>query len=257
MSWDNIKIDFGEINGWKFITIILTVLIGIFMWTGYGLKNQLEQQVIAINNYQKDSVTFTVKVNKLGQELSIQKSVVTIKTKEIQQILLEKSELVELNHQIKIKSSTQLANITAKWESNNKANYDESLDYEIDQPLPYEDFIIDTTGIEYIALGTSFIDSTKWYNISGTILKSGLNIKHLSIINDDEYNIGYGKRKIFKEFFKPKPLVLEVIHNNPHTSTIALKNIQLDPLPKKWFQTTAAKVGAGIIVGSVAVMYLN
>ncbi len=107
MSWNGIQIDLNKINGWRFITIILAVILIIFMWTGYGLKNQLAEQVVAISNYQKDSVTFTVTVNELGQELSTQKSIVTIKTKEIQKILLEKSELTEINHQIKIKANTQ------------------------------------------------------------------------------------------------------------------------------------------------------
>ena len=259
-NWEGIRIDFGKINGWKFITIILAAVLMMFMWTGYGMQNQLAQQVIALDNYQKDSVTFTRTINELGEEISTQTSIVTVKTKEIQQLLLSNSDLAELNHQIKIKAKTQIKNAKANWYINSESNPYSSLEFDeisVDQPLPDEDFLVDTNGIEYIPLGTMFkSEPNPWYNLTGSILKSGLSIDTMSIVTDDEYNIGYAKRKKLKEYFKAKPLVLEVKHNNPYTTTTALKNIQLDPPPKKWFQTTAAKVGFGFVAGSVGILYL-
>ena len=253
-NWEGVKVDFGKINGWKFVTIILAVLIGVFMWTGYGMQNQLSQQVLAINKYQKDSVTFTRTINSLGQEVSTQTSIIIVKTKEVQKLLLANSDLSELNHQIKIKSQTDMNNLKADWFAANSENDGDSL--YIDQPGPFDDFLLDdSTGVEYIALGTKFKKRDEWYNLSGTILKSGLNIEHMSIVNDDEYNLGYKKKRLI-DIFKKDEITLEVIHNNPYTKTTALKDTELEQPKKKWFQTNAAKIGFGIVGGTVLGVYI-
>jgi len=259
MSWDNIKIDFGKINGWKFITIILAAVLMMFMWTGYGQMGLIKDQLLVINNYQKDSVTFTKTINKLGQEVSTQTSMVTIKTKQIQKLLLDSSNLASINHQIKVQSETKFNNIIASYDkklSNAKSGYNEGFDFDIIQPDPYEDFMVDdSTGHEYVALGTKFSINTKWYNLNGEILKKGISINSLNVINDTEYNLGYEKWKL-KSMFKKRPLVLEVINKNPYTSTKKLKNIHLED-PKKWYQTTAAKIGFGVIAGGAFVLIAN
>jgi len=257
MSWDGIKIDFGKINGWKFITIILAAVLMMFMWTGYGHVKQLEDQAIIISDYQKDSVTFTRTINELGQEVATQTSMVTIKTKQVQKLLLDSSNLASINHQIKIQSQTKIRNIVAGYDKQlANSGYNEGIDFDIIQPDPYEDFITDdSTGHEYVALGTKFSVNTQWYNLEGEILKEGVNINSIGIVNDDEYNLGYEKWKL-KNMFKKRPLVLEVTHKNPYTSTAKLKNIHLED-PKKWYQTTAFKVGIGAVIGATAVMIAN
>lgn len=251
MSWDGIQIDFNKLNGWKFLTIILAVVLIFYMWTSRGQTKELEQSILAISEYQKDSVVFSKTINALGQEVSTQKSIIVTKNKSYEKILLTNSELKELNHQIKINAETTVKDLLANY--TNYKNEDLVL-----PDLTYDGF--DTAAFvmfidsNYIPLGTGFELNDQWYSLSGSVEKNGLNVKSLSVINKDEYNLGYKKKKL-KDLFKDDILTLEVIHENPYTSTTALKNIELKPT-KKWYQKTGFKIASGFIAGSAAMLYI-
>lgn len=240
MSWDGIKIDFGKINGWKFVSILLTIIIVFFLWTHGNTVSQLENSITQLDHYQKDSITFTKTINALGEEVSVQKSIIVTKNKQTEKVLLANSQLSTLNQQLKFENKTFAKNIVA--------NYGSKPKHEI-----YHDTI---THIKYVPVGTKFNSGDNWYALSGSLGETGLLIDTLSFTNKYTINLGFGKKeKPFKNIFKPKPFTAEIITKNPYTQTTSMKNIYLKPPPKKWYQTKAFAVAVGVVAG-VAIVKL-
>ena len=234
MSWDGIRIDFGKINGWKFVSILLTVIIVIFMWTQKQTVTELNNNISQLDVYRKDSISFTKTINALGQEVSTQKSIVVTKTKETEKVLLENSQLTSLNQQLKFENISVAKGITATYESqeSHKIYYDT------------------LTQIQYVPVGTAFSTYDKWYNLSGKLGETGLIIDTLAFTNKFTVNLGYAKKdKPLRNLFKAKPLTAEILTDNPYTHTTTMKNIHLKPPKKKWYQTKGFAIVAGAVAG--------
>lgn len=100
---------------------------------------------------------------------------------------------------------------------------------------------IDTISPSYRPFGLS----TEWYSLEGKVFDNSLTIDSLSIKNEITTNIGWKKDK----WYKSKYAVVEVKNTNPYTSVTGMQNVVVKPKKKKFFQTTAFKVGAGIVGG--------
>ena len=249
MSWDNIKIDFGKINGWKFISILLTIIIVVFLWTGKQRENELMSAVETISQYKSDTIKFKTIINDQNQEIATQQSIITVRTKQTQKVLMENSTLKELNHQVKMASATVIKDVKAAYTGNKSISNGEVLDS--------MNFVPDTVYVDrksYIALGTSFAKQNEWFSINGTIEFGGINISSLQIRNEQEVNIGCGKRN---GLFRPRPLEVEVINKNPYTNVVDMKNIYLKHPKKKWYQTKAFAFGLGVVGGITAISIIN
>jgi len=106
----------------------------------------------------------------------------------------------------------------------------------------------------YIQLPKPFLKKTEWYTIGGMINRVGwLQIDSLVIPAKFTYAVGDTMRTgIINRLLKKKDTVVRLRVDNPNVQITGMSNIYIKE-EKKWHQTTAFKVGVGILIGAVAV----
>jgi len=115
----------------------------------------------------------------------------------------------------------------------------------------------DTVMIEskpYIQLPKPFLKSTEWYTIGGMINRLGwLQIDSLVIPTKFTYAVGDTMRTgLINRIFRKSDQVVRLRVDNPNVQVVGLENIYIKQ-EKKWHQTTAFKVGVGVLIGVAAV----
>ena len=105
-------------------------------------------------------------------------------------------------------------------------------------------------GKPYIQLPKPFLKQTEWYTIGGMINRLGwLQIDSLVIPAKFTYAVGDTMRTGFvNRLLKKKDTVVRLRVNNPNVQVVGLENIYIKQ-EKKWHQTTAFKVGIGVLIG--------
>jgi hypothetical protein len=106
----------------------------------------------------------------------------------------------------------------------------------------------------YIQLPKPFLKTTEWYTIGGMINRLGwLQIDSLVIPAKFTYAVGDTMRTGFvNRLLKKKDTVVRLRVDNPNVQVVGLENIYIKQ-DKKWHQTTAFKVGVGVLIGVAAV----
>ena len=106
----------------------------------------------------------------------------------------------------------------------------------------------------YIQLPKPFLKQTEWYTIGGMINRLGwLQIDSLVIPTKFTYAVGDTMRTgLVNRLLKKKDTVVRMRVDNPNVQVVGLENIYIKQ-EKKWHQTTAFKVGVGVLIGVVAV----
>ena len=109
-------------------------------------------------------------------------------------------------------------------------------------------------GKPYIQLPKPFLKTTEWYTIGGMINRLGwLQIDSLIIPAKFTYAVGDTMRTGFvNRLLKKKDTVVRLRVDNPNVAITGMDNIYIKQ-DKKWHQTTAFKVGVGVLIGVVAV----
>ena len=109
-------------------------------------------------------------------------------------------------------------------------------------------------GKPYIQLPKPFLKQTEWYTIGGMINRLGwLQIDSLVIPAKFTYAVGDTMRTGFvNRLLKKKDTVVRLRVDNPNVQVVGLENIYIKQ-DKKWHQTTAFKLGVGVLIGVVAV----
>jgi hypothetical protein len=117
------------------------------------------------------------------------------------------------------------------------------------------DFIDDTPVIK---LPKDFHIKDKWFSIDGTINRLGLlQIDSLATTANLTYAIADTVRKgILNKIAGKKDKVLILKIDNPNMKITGMSNIYIQE-EKKWWQTTAAKVGIGFVLGVGMVAAIN
>jgi hypothetical protein len=102
----------------------------------------------------------------------------------------------------------------------------------------------------YIQLPKPFLKTTEWYTIGGMINRLGwLQIDSLVIPAKFTYAVGDTMRTGFvNRLLKKKDTVVRLRVDNPNVQVVGLENIYIKQ-DKKWHQTTAFKVGVGVLLG--------
>lgn len=105
-------------------------------------------------------------------------------------------------------------------------------------------------GKPYIQLPKPFLKKTEWYTIGGMINRLGwLQIDSLVIPAKFTYAVGDTMRTGFiNRLFKKKDSVVRLRVDNPNVEITGMSNIYIKQ-DKKWHQTTAFKLGVGMIIG--------
>jgi len=102
----------------------------------------------------------------------------------------------------------------------------------------------------YIQLPKPFLKTTEWYTIGGMINRLGwLQIDSLIIPAKFTYAVGDTMRTgFFNKLLKKKDTVVRMRVDNPNVAITGMSNIYIKQ-EKKWHQTTAFKVGVGVLIG--------
>ena len=105
-------------------------------------------------------------------------------------------------------------------------------------------------GKPYIQLPKPFLKQTEWYTIGGMINRLGwLQIDSLVIPAKFTYAVGDTMRTGFvNRLLKKKDTVVRLRVDNPNVAITGMDNIYIKQ-EKKWHQTTAFKVGVGMLIG--------
>ena len=105
-------------------------------------------------------------------------------------------------------------------------------------------------GKPYIQLPKPFIKQTEWYTIGGMINRLGwLQIDSLVIPAKFTYAVGDTMRTGFvNRLLKKKDTVVRMRVDNPNVAITGMSNIYIKQ-DKKWHQTTAFKLGVGVLLG--------
>lgn len=106
----------------------------------------------------------------------------------------------------------------------------------------------------YIQLPKPFLKKTEWYTIGGMINRLGwLQIDSLVIPAKFTYAVGDTMRTgLINRLLKKSDQVVRLRVDNPNVAIVGMENIYIKQ-DKKWHQTTAFKVGVGVLIGVVAV----
>ena len=103
----------------------------------------------------------------------------------------------------------------------------------------------------FIQLPKPFLKQTEWYTIGGMINRLGwLQIDSLVIPAKFTYAVGDTMRTgLVNRLLKKKDTVVRLRVDNPNVQVVGLENIYIKQ-DKKWHQTTAFKVGVGVLIGA-------
>jgi hypothetical protein len=101
-----------------------------------------------------------------------------------------------------------------------------------------------------IRTGKPFLKTTEWYTIGGMINRLGwLQIDSLVIPAKFTYAVGDTMRTGFvNRLLKKKDTVVRMRVDNPNVTITGMQNIYIKE-EKKWHQTTAFKLGIGMLIG--------
>ena len=102
----------------------------------------------------------------------------------------------------------------------------------------------------YIQLPKPFLKQTEWYTIGGMINRLGwLQIDSLVIPAKFTYAVGDTMRTgFFNKLLRKSDQVVRMRVDNPNVTITGMDNIYIKQ-DKKWHQTTAFKLGVGVLIG--------
>jgi hypothetical protein len=107
-------------------------------------------------------------------------------------------------------------------------------------------YIHDT--VPALVLPREFEKFERWFSITGKINRLGyLQIDSLSIPATISVGIGDTLRGVFP--FRKRESVVMVAIDNPNMITEGLRSFVIEQPRKKWYETTAAKLGFGALIG--------
>lgn len=106
----------------------------------------------------------------------------------------------------------------------------------------------------YIQLPKPFLKQTEWYTIGGLINRLGwLQLDSIVIPAKFTYAVGDTMRTgLINRIFRKSDQVVRLRVDNPNVAITGMSNIYIKQ-DKKWHQTTAFKVGVGVLIGVAAV----
>jgi hypothetical protein len=229
----------------KFLVGSQIVLIVIILLTFRSCRNneiEAQNNKLLADTYFNETQKFKSERDKLGRQVVEQEQVIISKDKEIENKLLENSNLKKLNSQIKISFETKIKNIIAEYEGKNgEPIYVYSTDTIHDTiPVPI--------GVKF---GTMVKASDQWYNFAGTINKGGLSMDSLSFTN--KFTITVGQRR--EGIFKPLKSYVEVQSENPYTTINGLNNIKViekkSIWSKPWFNFLIGTAAGSILTTGI------
>jgi hypothetical protein len=218
--------------------LIFSVICNLFFIFKIESCNTEQVNSNSFESFENETQEFKIKISKDSSTIASQDLLIVENSKELQKLLKKNSDLQKVNQQIKISFENKIKDVIAAYKDSVVFVYGkDSLDKEIE------------IGILF---GTKFSEQNDWYNLSGSILKSGVMFDSVSFNNRLTVSIGNKD----KSFFKPLKSTLEVKSDNPYSNINSLNNIQVVD-NRKFYEKPAFKFITGFIVGSATMYYIN
>jgi hypothetical protein len=218
------------------------ILILCLLWidtcnTAKVLRGDLQKSGIEVQQFKKKVLDDSSTI--YNQELLILESEEQLKSVEadLDKMNIENTQLV-----FKLKSRSVFKT---------EAKLDKPM-VEVTQEDPCPDFG------SYLPLPARFAQSDRFYLFHGEVTKQAtLKVDSLVMFTNITYAIGDTLRDgFFNKLLRKKDPTVSVLIDNPYVQVSGLSSFVIRD-KKKWHQTTAAKIGAGIILGAVAVMVIQ
>jgi len=225
------------------VVLVLLAVIAFLYWDGCNKKQSLMDFSDQVAKFDLKEQSYNTTIDKLGREKAEQEQIILTQDQAIQQGLIENTKLKKIKSQVRVITKTKLDTFFIPFDE------DTTL-YDID-PLNPE------FGIEVIQVPKPFSKVDQWFQVSGTIIKEGIAIDSINFHNSQIFTIGEKKEKGIINIFKPSVPTVEIINNNPYTSVQGLQNVVIKKEPKKWWETTAAKIGFGVVLGTYATIQIG
>lgn len=253
-------INIGNQSWWKIGALIAIAVLGLFgsSWLAFDFSHK--QDIASLKKFYEqqsgaDSLSLERLRNKKNQEIAtINQNLITEKA--AKEALGDKvKDYKKLNAYLEQKVLTSIMNIKTDWEPR-VDTFDLS---------GYGEYVpLDSVNKYFIQIPQSFeIDTSKWYYVSGTAMKTGFRLDSMSFVTHDEFILGKRKRKAW-EIFKNIEPEMQVIHHNPFQTTTTMTNIVVHDNRSKMgkFATSRAMLyiygfGSGFVVNSMLMQYGN
>lgn len=218
----------------QIIIVILIIILIIGIQTCNHYKTELN---ISNLKYNKDSLIFQTKFDKLGQSYIEQEQRISTYEEAIKSGIINEQTLKDKN----LKDVQTIVNLKQEI----TGLKDTILKYKNQQIIT----IIDTNTkdtINYLRIPVEAKFKNKFVNISQTILKSGIRIDTLSLVNDMQLIIALNNKGLFR---KDVP-VITIQNSNPYFTPIKLDNIIIKE-KTPWYKQNITWLVVGVAGGFI------
>lgn len=208
------------------------MVIGFLVWDGCNSRKQLTDFENQMAQYNSKEQSFKVTINEQGQKIAEQRQIILTKEQAVQQGLIENTRLNKIKSQVKIITRTKI-----------EKEFIPFNDYDL-----FDDTWDDLDTEKMITVPKPFKMLNEWYWIGGRIVKKGIEIDSIQFFNQMTITIGDKRLKGFKNILKRRIPTVEIVNESPYISVYGLENVIIKKRKKFW-QTTAFKVGVGFGLG--------
>ena len=179
--------------------------------------------------------SFTTETNALGEKVVIQDQLIISSKQANDMLAMENSSLKKLASSSSVRTVTKIVKIPTDM---GMATIDA-------KEIP-EEFRGDSISEDSTITVDTFHAGDEWFSLDGKVYNKRVFIDSLIFRDKITTNIGWRRDKGFKNLFKAKRAVVETKSANPHVSITGVQNVVVQD-DKKFFQTTAFKVGVGAV----------
>ncbi len=233
-----LPVDLQKLPLQKIIIVALTIICIMSIRSCRMQSLEVTSSGIKMELYKDKALSFVSKINKLGETVSTQSSVIVSRDKDLEVLMLKNSSLSKINSQAKFTSTTTISNTLADF---------------VPEPASAKIIITDTTCVK---IGRKFIKNDKWYSIKGSLQLKGIQFDSITVRDSVTYNLGTKRKEGIKGYFSAHEPTLEIISSNPHMKINSIQNITFIDKPK-WFEKRSTYFIAGIIGGLTGVYYIG
>jgi len=219
------------------IFVLLILVIGFLTWDGCQSRKQAKDFEKQMAEYNVKEQGFIVTIDRQGKKITRQNQIILTKKQAIQQGLIKYTKLKKVKSQVRIITKTKI-----------EKEFIPFVDDDIFDDVEDRVVGVDTSGV--ISVPKSFSKFNEWYWIGGKIVKRGIELDSIQFFNKQTITIGEKKLKGLKNIFKKKIPTVEIINESPYVSVQGLQNVVIKRNPPKWWNTTVAKIGFGVVIGS-------
>lgn len=217
----------------EIVLFATSIFLAFFLFVkGCRDQKEVDELVNRISNYKDSAQFYKLKVNGSPVDVAFNQSLVLQTQNQLEAVLAKNDTLVKLISKFKKIASTTIINQYTTINGDTIKLKGDSI------PCSFKPFQVRR--------------DSAYYHFMGTIAPNYFSIDSLSIPN--RQNIVIGEKKL--GFLRGTEKRVEIVNSNPLIHTDKIQNYVIQG-KKKWHQTTAFKVGIGILAGGIGYRQLT